>query len=102
MVKIIWTKRSLNDLESIAEYIAKDSAKYAKITVDGLIKDVMRLSTNPLLGRIVPEVNNDNFRELIKGNYRTIYQYEDAQVNILTIHHSARDLRKKSFLPFDV
>ncbi len=31
MVKIIWTERSLSDLETIAEYIAKDSFKYAQI-----------------------------------------------------------------------
>jgi len=37
MVKIIWTQRSLTDLKSIAEYISKDSVKYASLTLERLI-----------------------------------------------------------------
>lgn len=33
MIKVVWTERSLIDLDDIAEYIAKDSPKYAKITL---------------------------------------------------------------------
>ncbi|MDP3435434.1 MAG: hypothetical protein Q8T04_21045 [Bacteroidota bacterium] len=35
------------DLEDIAEYIAKDSVKYASITVSGIIQDAVRLNENP-------------------------------------------------------
>lgn len=101
MVKIIWAKRSLVDLEDIAEYIAKESIKYAKLTVEGIIKEATRLEKNPLIGRIVPEVNDNRFRELINGNYRIIYQHDKQKVNILTVHHSARDLRKRGILPID-
>lgn len=101
MVKIIWTQQSLSDLEDIAEYIAKDSINYAKLTVNGLINLTQRLELNPLIGRIVPEVNDIKYRELIKGNYRIIYYYDEAKVNILTVHHSSRDLRKRGLLPLD-
>ncbi len=101
MVKIIWAKRSLIDIEDIAEYISKDSIKYAKITIEGIIKEAARLEENPLIGRIVPEINDEKFRELIKGNYRIIYQHDEQKVNILTVHHSARDLRKRGILPLD-
>jgi len=51
----------------------------------------------PLLGKIVPEFDKDTFRELIEGNYRIIYKVvNDSQVDILTIHHSSRDLRKRT------
>lgn len=101
MVKIIWSNRSLIDLEEIAQYIAKDSEKYAKITINNLINEAVKLKKNPLLGRIVPEINDKKFREIIKGNYRIIYKYNINKVEILTIHHSARDLRKRGFLPID-
>lgn len=101
MVKIIWTKRALTDLEDIAEYIAKDSIRYANITVGGIVQDAERLKDNPLMGRIVPEINDEKFRELIKGNYRTIYKIDEGKVSILTIHHSSRDLKKRRFLPID-
>jgi len=42
MVKIIWTQRSLYDLKSIAEYISKDSANYASLTLEKII-DVTKL-----------------------------------------------------------
>ena len=88
MVKIIWSKRALMDLEDIAEYIAKDSVKYANITVSGIIQDAVSLNDNPLVGRIVPEVNDEKYRELIKGSYRTIYTFDENKVSILTVHHS--------------
>ena len=38
MVKVIWTARSLTDLEEIGTYIAKDSSNYAKLTLEKLIE----------------------------------------------------------------
>lgn len=54
-----------------------------------------------MIGRIVPEINIENYREIIYGNYRIIYEYNDKVVNILTVHHSARDLRKRGFISID-
>ena len=50
MVKVIWTKRSLIDLEDIAEYISKNSIKYAKVTIEAIIMEANRLESNPLIG----------------------------------------------------
>ena len=42
-------------------------------------------------GRIVPETNDKNIREIIKGNYRIIYFLSNDQAaNILTVFHTAR------------
>lgn len=101
MVKIIWSNRAFMDLEDIAEFIGKDSKKYAKITIEKIIEEAERITQNPLIGRIVPEINIDSFREIIYGNYRIIYEFDDKVANILTVHHSARDLRKRGFLPID-
>jgi len=76
VVKIIWTKRALIDLDDIAEYIAKGSPKYAHITVQNLIEETKILNSHPLIGRMVPEYGDENFRELIRGNYRIIYKNE--------------------------
>ena len=70
MVKIIWTQRSLSDLRSIAEYISKDSAKYASLTLERIIDLTKHIEANPRIGRMVPEVGrNDIIREIIFGNY---------------------------------
>lgn len=33
MARIIWTDRALTDIEAIADYIALDSVRYAKMVV---------------------------------------------------------------------
>ena len=98
MVKIVWTQRSLSDLKSIAEYISKDSAKYASLTIERLIDITKYIENNPRIGRKVPEVSkNSNIREIIFGNYRIIYKISNqSTVFILTIHHSSKKLRQTS------
>lgn len=91
MVKINWTPRSKNDLISIAEFIAHDSPKYAKIQVQKIRDSVRKLIHFPNTGRILPELNNPRIRELVLGNYRIIYHIaNDNRIDILTVHHSAR------------
>ena len=98
MVKIIWTQRSLTDLKTIAEYISKDSIKYASLTLQRILDVTEYLETNPRIGRMVPEVGKkDKIREIIFGNYRIIYKITSSQsVHILTVHHSARRFRQTS------
>lgn len=94
MVKLIWTDQAINDLGNIGDYISENSEKYAKLTVKKLFEKTTTLSTYPKAGRVVPEKNDENVRELIEGNYRIIYEIVSAeQINILTVHHSARDLK---------
>ncbi len=89
MVKIIWTDQSLDDVDSIADFIAKDSLKYAKIQVRRFFDRVELLKSHPKAGRIVPELENKLIRELIIGNYRIIYKIRSKErIDILTVHHS--------------
>ena len=95
MVQINWTFQAKDDLKAIAEYISKDSKHYAKFQVIGL-KNRTRILNPNRSGKIVPEINRENIRELIEGNYRIIYKIlEENKIDILTIHHSARDLTRR-------
>ena len=83
-------------LKAIADYISRDSKRYAKLQVIRLINRTRILKTQVRSGKIVPEINNGNIRELIEGNYRIIYKIvKDNRIDILAIHHSARDLIKR-------
>ncbi|MBK6772708.1 MAG: type II toxin-antitoxin system RelE/ParE family toxin [Ignavibacteria bacterium] len=96
MVKVRWTKRALKDLEDIGNYITNDSFQYARLTLSKLINTDQLISENPAIGRIVPEVNDINIREIIKGSYRIIYQIKKPQqIEILTVFHSSRLLNEK-------
>jgi plasmid stabilization system protein ParE len=84
---------------NIADFIAKDSVRYAKITVARIRTATLQLKSHPLSGRKVPETDMENIRELIHGNYRIIYVVvSENQVDILTVHHSAKrlDIDEKS------
>lgn len=93
MVTIIWTDFAIEDLRSIFDYISRDSKVYADKYVDKLISRVDQLETNPESGRVVPEINKEEIRELIEGSYRIVYKYVGETVTILRVHHSARQLK---------
>jgi len=90
MAKVNWTPQALADIEEIADYIAKDSEYYAKITITNIFDAVKKLKEFPLSGRIVPELNRKDVREIIFGNYRIMYRLKNYSVEILTVYHSAR------------
>jgi toxin ParE1/3/4 len=95
MVEINWTEQSLEDVNNIAEFIAKDSIKYANIQVELFFERTHILKTMPLSGKIVPETNKTKIRELNSGNYRIIYKIVNKQrIDILTIHNGYRLLKK--------
>jgi len=48
---------------------------------------VEKLIDFPQLGRVVPEINDKNYREIIKGNYRIIYRVGLNNISILIVHH---------------
>ncbi len=91
MVKIIWTDTAIQDLNDIGEYIAKNSIKYAEITVNELFESVDILESHPHAGMVVPEFDNKLIRQLVRGNYRIVYSIvHENRIDILTIHNCAR------------
>ena len=94
MGKVTWTSLAENDLIEIEQYIAEDSPTYAFITSEKIINRTASLEKFPMMGRIVPEFENPNIRELIEGNYRIVYFIANKNaINIIRIHHSARLLK---------
>jgi toxin ParE1/3/4 len=91
MAEIRWTDQALTDIENIAEFIAKDSERYASIQIERFFDETAILEQFPYAGRVVPETKNRLIREIIMGNYRIIYKVVSKDViDILTIHHSSR------------
>lgn len=97
MVRINWTFQAKDDLKSIAEYISRDSRKYAKLQILRIRDRTRLLKSQTYLGKIVSEIDKENIRELIEGRYRIIYKIVSKnQIDILTIHHTARDLTRRN------
>ena len=89
---IEWTDPALDDMDNIREYISKDSTFYARQFIERIFNYVENLSTQPELGRIVPEEERKDIRELIYRDYRIIYLLETDYVKILSVIHGTRDL----------
>jgi toxin ParE1/3/4 len=94
-MKIIWSPMAIDRASEIAEYIALDKPSAANKWVTTVFSKVEQLTSSPEIGRVVPEIGNEQFRELIYGNYRIIYRIEKKQLLILTIRHG------KQILPID-
>lgn len=93
MAQIIWTKKSLKDLQAINDYITLDSAFYAARFISKLIRRVDQLIDLPESGRVVPEKDDNEIRELIEGNYRIVYRLQKENITILRIHNAARKIK---------
>jgi plasmid stabilization system protein ParE len=50
------------------------------------------LAEFPDSGRIVPEMNDPDFREIFLAKYRLVCRLRSGDVQILTAHHGAREL----------
>jgi plasmid stabilization system protein ParE len=94
MVKIRWNEEALNDIDEIAEYIAADSIVYASIQVEKIFNRVEILKKVIKSGKVVEELNEQNIRELIEGNYRIIYEIiSEKHIEVLCVLHGKRLLK---------
>jgi addiction module RelE/StbE family toxin len=92
---IVWSPQSLRDLDAIHEYIAKDSERYADLTVSRIFAAVERLLHFPHSGRIVPERDQPEIREIIVGRFRVVYRIRGAMIEIATVFRASREFSEK-------
>ena len=91
MKRIVWSPQSLRDIEGIRAYITQDSPQYADLTVRRIVAAVERLANFPESGRIVPERNQREIREVIVGRFRAVYRRRAETVEIVTVFRGSRD-----------
>jgi toxin ParE1/3/4 len=61
--EVKWSPEAIEDLESVAEYIARDSEYYARSVVAEILLVSREISGFPLIGRVVPEMGDEFIRE---------------------------------------
>ena len=92
-LKVEFSPTALFDLEDIADYIAKDNPVAAEQWVDRLIAAAHKVASHPRSGRVVPEVEDPKFREVIVGAYRVIYRVDGNRLLVVTVIEGHRRLR---------
>jgi len=91
---VIWSAPSKDDLKKIYDYIASDSKYYAMKVSQEFVEKSEQLIKLPRIGRIVPEIEDPNIRELIIYSYRLIYEISPKRIEILAIIHGRQDFSK--------
>ena len=92
MAQVIWSAPAVEDLHQIHQFISKDSKQYAAIVVRSVRSAAERLKRFPESGRLVPELPETRYREVIAFPYRIIYRYAEEQnrVLVLAVVHGSR------------
>jgi len=91
-MKVHWTNTASDHLQSIYAYIAQCSEEYALRTVDKLTRRSQQIADYPLSGRIVPEYELDQIREVIEYPYRIIYHIKPDQIDVIAVLHGAQNI----------
>ena len=91
---VIWSEPAKEDLKNIFDYIAADSKYYAMKVSQEFVEKSEQLGKFPMIGRIVPELEDSNIRELIIYSYRLIYGISNKRIEILAIIHGKQDFSR--------
>lgn len=94
-MKILWSPLAIERMTQVAEYIANDNPTASEKWIDSVFKKVEQLEKFPKLGRIVPEANRNEIREILYKNYRVIYRLDKNYISILTVRHGKQILPEK-------
>jgi toxin ParE1/3/4 len=96
--RVRWTELAWGGVESAAEYIARDSPRYAAALIREARTAARSLREFPNRGRVVPEENNPAIRELFVQSYRVIYRVRGDEIQILNFVHGARNIDASIFV----
>ncbi len=77
-------------LDEAVDYIAAERPASALRWLDETMERVRSLERFPDLGRIVPELQRPEIREVLVDPYRVPYHWDNQQVTILAVLHDRR------------
>ena len=92
MVEIRWSPLAIEDYDSLIRYYEKTTPKFAQNLAKKIIYIIENLTKFPKMGRIVPELEIKEIREIIYRNFRIIYRLKKDILEIARIIHGSRIL----------
>jgi toxin ParE1/3/4 len=89
-MNVVWTDTAKRNLRTIHDYIAQNSPAYAKRMVDRLTSRSRQIGIFPLSGRVVPEFEVAQIREVLQRPYRIIYHIRPDHIDVIGVLHMSR------------
>ncbi len=87
---ISWSDRARRDLHSIYAYIAEDNPIAARRWIARLQEKANSAALAPGAGRVVPEVEKTDVREVFLRSYRIVYRVLQNEIHVLTVFEGHR------------
>lgn len=96
MARVIWTKPALLELDEIADYISLDNPVAAKKLVQKVFNDVEKLSDHSKSGKLIDDLEETIYLEIVSPPCRIFYREENEIVFIIHI------IREEQYLHIDL
>lgn len=92
-LRIVWSTLAKNRLREAVLQIRAHNPEAAKRFRKETLDAVRSLREFPELGRILPELERPEIRELVvgKGRYRLVYELSEEVIDVLTLFHTSQD-----------
>jgi toxin ParE1/3/4 len=91
-MRIVWSARSIERLRAIHDFVAVGSESRATDLLRQIFDAVDRLRMFPKSGRLIPEYEHIEVRELLVSAYRVLYREMDDSVEIVNVLHMRQQL----------
>lgn len=101
MAELIWTEPTLNDLDTIADYIALDNPEAARDLVLRVVQHVEQLVKYPESGSRPRELRGSRYRQIVDLPCRVFYRYDGQRVFILHVMRGERRLQERQLTKGD-
>ncbi len=92
--RVVWAPRAQAALDEAVDFVARDSASGALRVLEQALAAAESLATHGERGRVVPELDQPNTREIFVFRYRLLYELEPEVVRIVAFLHGARDFER--------
>jgi len=93
-IVIKFAESAVQDLEAIQEYYEKQEVpEVGDRFIREIISSVEELSIHPDQGRIVPEFDSPQLRELILPPFRVVYRRYKEKISVVRVWRSERLMR---------
>jgi toxin ParE1/3/4 len=87
---------AVENLSGIYNYIAQTSTQYASRVVDRITRRSEQIAKFPFSGRVVPEFETEQIREVIEDSYRIIYYIKPEQIDVIAVIHGSQQITPSS------
>lgn len=98
-MRVEWSPLADQQVDEAVEHIVQDDPTVALEWLEHLLERVKALARFPDSGRMVPETQREDIREVIVSPYRVMHRRKDDIVEIAAIRHEAREFDEHEVAP---